>query len=318
MIILLHGDDNYRALKKLAELTLEFRSKTNGAIIEMTPEKFTWPQFRRHRQIDGLFHDHKLIILKNLLNESPAVLWDGIDLAAELKIDQTTSVIFYERGRLDGKKNSVKTILKLATTQGKINYPEFKLPTPEERRAIIQAELGRSKKTIEPAALNELVDATSDSWQLYQEIAKLTATDSPVITLQRLRELVVSSLDDNIFHLTDALSNGDRKTSLRLLSDQLSGGAQPLYLLSMISRQVRLMIKTQAALARGLTAPANIARAVQEHPFVIQKILTAAKKIEPKRLLTALDLLLQTDAALKSSRLAPEVLLGKLICDIIN
>ena len=107
--------------------------------------------------------------------------------------------------------------------------------------------------------------------------------------------------------------------SLKLLSDQLRLGAEPLYLLTMIGRQIKILIKIKSAQHALATRSVQVlAREIGEHPFVVQKILPLSAKFQNKQLLLSYEKVLAADMALKSSRRSAKTLLTKLVCDLIS
>lgn len=319
MIIFLHGQDNFRSLRQLAKIKKSFIQKKAGDIITIDSNDFKIGEFKNHLQTQGLFKSNKLIIVKNLLIEGEKIESTKINPLLQ-SMSSETSIVFYERGQVDKRSKLFKLLTKLSTLPGKLYYPEFKLFDSIEMRRWIINQLKKTNKMIEPSALNYLIDACADLWQASNEIGKLAVLSHKQITLDDVTALVLTKVDNNIFHLTDALGQKKMDQALKLLSDQLSAGAEPLYLLSMIARQIKILIKIKSAQSRlGNNAPAGqLAVTVREHPFVVQKTRPMTKLFSLNRLIDIHSLILKTDLKLKSSRLSPETLLSKLIYDIIE
>lgn len=318
MIIFLHGQDNFRSLRELAKIKKTFIQKKAGDIITIDNDDFKPGEFKNHLQTQSLFKLSKLIIIKNLLTEG-----EKIELAKISPLLQSapsdTSIVFYERNQVDKRSGLFKLLTKLSALSGKLYYPEFKLFNSVEMRRWIINQLKKTDKIIEPDALNYLADACADLWQANNEIGKLAVLPHRQIILDDIAALVLTKIDDNIFHLTDALGQKKTGQALKLLSDQLSAGAEPLYLLSMIARQIKILIKLKSAQDRLGAVPAGqLAGAIREHPFVVQKTWPATKLFSLERLIDIYNLILKTDLKLKSSRLSPETLLSKLVYDIIE
>ncbi|HBH46204.1 MAG: DNA polymerase III subunit delta [Candidatus Jacksonbacteria bacterium RIFOXYC2_FULL_44_29] len=318
MIILIYGRDTWRAHLQLERLKTAYQTKKAGAVIEMDAANAVWPEIKNHLTLTGLFAADKLVILKYFLNDKQTKDTENWQAMLEA-VSPGTSVIFYERDAIDPKKTLIKTLLKLSNQNGKQLYPEFKLPTPLELKKWIQDEFSARKTQIEPAALELLATACADTWQANQEILKLCAASPGLITHALVKELVMSPLDENIFHLTDALGNHNLAMTIKLLVGQLQSGAEPLYLLAMIARQIKILLKIKSASARlKTTAHGLIATAIAEHPFVVQKTLATARLFSFVELIAINDKILATDRLLKSSRVSPKTLLTKLVYDILN
>jgi DNA polymerase-3 subunit delta len=318
MIIFLHGQDNFRSLQKLKRAIISFKQKKGGDVITIEAIDFNFGEFKNHLQTQGLFKSDKLIVLKNLILEGDKNQLNKIDKLLGFK-PAKTSVVFYERDKVDARTAFFKKLTKLANVRGKQYYPEFTLFEPAEMRRWIVRELQKSSKTIEPQALNFLLDACHNSWQAYAEIGKLVVQPQNNITLDKVKSLVINRIDDNIFHLTDAIAQKNLSQALKLLNDQIKNGAQPLYLLAMIARQIKILIKVKSVQKRLGQIPARqLADTIKEHPFVVQKILSSAKLFSLEELTQVYNQILETDLKLKSARISPQSLLSKLVYDIIQ
>ncbi len=120
-----------------------------------------------------------------------------------------------------------------------------------------------------------------------------------------------------IFDLTDALAQRNRTLALNLLHDLLADGQHPLALLPTITSQVRNLLLVKEMAGSGLRA-AQIAAAIGSPPFVVEKALRNAGKFSSAQLENTYRRLLDTDAALKRSRLTPEMALDLLVVNFGN
>jgi DNA polymerase-3 subunit delta len=127
-----------------------------------------------------------------------------------------------------------------------------------------------------------------------------------------VRLLSAQVQEARIFDLTDALAQRNRKQALDLLHDLLADGEPPLRLISTITSQVRSLLLAKELAADGLRAQ-QIASATGMAPFVAEKALRQIGKFQMAQLEGAYRQLLATDAALKRSRMTPEMALDLLI-----
>ncbi|MGH2480591.1 MAG: DNA polymerase III subunit delta, partial [Ktedonobacteraceae bacterium] len=105
--------------------------------------------------------------------------------------------------------------------------------------------------------------------------------------------------------------------ALNLLHDLLADGQHPLALLPTITSQVRNLLLVKELAAGGLRA-AQIASAIGAPPFVVEKTLRNIGKFSTAQLENTYRQLLDTDAALKRSRLTPEMALDLLVVQFGN
>jgi DNA polymerase-3 subunit delta len=114
--------------------------------------------------------------------------------------------------------------------------------------------------------------AGADPWLLANVIDQLASyCGTREATEKDIREFTQNSFDENIFHFTDALGARDTKRALELLFDQLQSGSHPLYILTMLIRQFRLL------LAASLHPTAG-AEEFGAHPFAFRKAKEESRK----------------------------------------
>ncbi|MBI4143119.1 hypothetical protein HY480_04565 [Candidatus Uhrbacteria bacterium] len=133
-----------------------------------------------------------------------------------------------------------------------------------------------------------------------------------MITLAHVRNLVTTAPTDSIFAFTDAVGTGDRVAAFRALAALEQARVDPQYLLTMLTRQFRLLVSAADLLARG-THPTNLATELKVAPFVAQKLTQQARHASVPRLRDAFLALAALDHRLKSSR-APWQALVDLFC----
>ena len=149
---------------------------------------------------------------------------------------------------------------------------------------------------------------------LANELDKLATYvgNGATIDVEDVRRLSAQVQEARVFDLTDALAQRKRKEALALLHDLLADGEPPLKLISTITTQVRSLLLVKELSQKGMRA-AQIAAAVGIAPFVAEKALRQVGRFTPDQLEEAYRQLLATDAALKRSRMAPEMALDLLV-----
>jgi DNA polymerase-3 subunit delta len=132
------------------------------------------------------------------------------------------------------------------------------------------------------------------------------------INAEDVRQLSAQVQEARIFDLTDALAQRNRKQALNILHDLLSDGEPPLKLLSTITSQVRTLLLVKELALKGMRG-AQIASTLSMAPFIADKALRQVHNFTPTQLEGAYRQLMSTDAALKRSRLTPEMALDLLV-----
>ncbi|HLZ61215.1 MAG TPA: DNA polymerase III subunit delta [Ktedonosporobacter sp.] len=132
------------------------------------------------------------------------------------------------------------------------------------------------------------------------------------ISAEDVRQLSAQVQEARIFDLTDALAQRNRKQALNILHDLLSDGEPPLKLISTITTQVRTLLLVKELAQKGMRS-AQVVSTLGIAPFVAEKSLRQVGNFTPAQLESTYRQLLETDAALKRSRLTPEMALDLLV-----
>jgi len=207
-------------------------------------------------------------------------------------------------------------LLKAAKTHGTAIYYSS-LP----KGAALESWIGKRAKsigvTIRPDAAAMLANFIGSQLRLLaNELDKLAmyAGGSAVITVDDVRELSAQVQEARVFDLTDALAQRNRKQALDILHDLLADGEAPLRLISTITSQVRSLLLVKELSQKSMRA-AEIASTAGLSPFVAEKALRQVGKFTVSQLENSYRQLLATDAALKRSRMTPEMALDLLVVD---
>lgn len=169
--------------------------------------------------------------------------------------------------------------------------------------------------SITPEAKKLLGDFIGNNLRLLaNELDKLATYvgKGATINIDDVRQLSAQVQEARIFDLTDALAQRNRQQALNILHDLLSDGEPPLKLLSTMTSQVRSLLLVKELAQKGMRAP-QIVSALGIAPFIVDKSLRQVAKFSPAQLESAYRQLLATDAALKRSRLTPEMALDLLV-----
>ncbi len=202
--------------------------------------------------------------------------------------------------------------------------------------------LDESGKSVTPAAWIALGKKTA--FQLrpsLNELQKLIlfVGDRSTIEGKDVEAVVGKTSEDSIFDLTTALAEKDATAALAALKALLDQGEHHLMILTMISREIRMLLQA-AILVRSGKLPRftpgmdygsfqkNIYPAatglasqvtrqqdllVNKHPFVIFNALRNCSRFSYPVLITYLDDLLEIDSAMKSSATDPQLLLERFL-----
>jgi DNA polymerase-3 subunit delta len=256
-------------------------------------EELTLDNFHQAAATSGLFANKRLIIIKNIFNQKNKTILDKI--AEELEKIQKENILIFSCAEIPKEKNDL--LLKKLLKADKIE--QFPLLKPGQVYHWVQKEVKKRGAIIDNNAVSYLVEAIgNDLWRLNNELDKLSSYTKR-ITMQDADLFIDSPLDDNIFNFTDAISNQDTRKALRLLHDQLDSGANEFMLISMLARQIKILIQVKETKGQGLDL----------HPFVIKKALAQINKFSLESLKKLFTQLSNIDYKLKNSQGSPRLLL---------
>lgn len=121
----------------------------------------------------------------------------------------------------------------------------------------------------------------------------------------------------DIFALVDAIGQQQGSAAAELLHRKLEAGDEPLFLLGMIMRQIRLLIQVREKLDQGYRLD-QVADTVGIHPYVADKLGRQALNFALPRLEDIHRQLLETDVAIKTSQIDPAVALDLLVVEVAS
>lgn len=231
---------------------------------------------------------------------------DVDSLEKYLKNPQPSTILVFlaPYEKLDGRKGVVKALKKVATTVD---------ANPLDERAARQAVTQLFKKrgvTIDPQALNELVRRTNADYGLMSarvDQLSLLAYPKNVVTAQQVAGLVPQSLDDNVFHLVNAVLRRNQGEALDLYQQLLAAQTAPLAINGALVNQFRLLIQLKVLASRGLSQ-AGLAKKLRVHPYRVKLGLQTARHFSLTNLTNAFLGLVSVDQQLKSTTRSPELL----------
>lgn len=186
--------------------------------------------------------------------------------------------------------------------RGVIQTEELVTPDPRQLPAWISRVAKEQGIAIEGRAVQMLATFVGpDLRRLAHELDKLAAyAAGRTITGEDVRLLVSDASEALIWDLTDALSQRNPRKAMTALHDLRRGDANPFYLLTMIARQYRIMLKVKEALAHGGGNEYDIAQRVNERPYPVKKAMQQCRAYRMEELEQIMERLLTADHAMKT------------------
>ena len=230
------------------------------------------------------------------------------------RLPETTRLVFIE----DKPLPATHPILQLARQEERGYVKRFDPPKDRDLPRWVAQRVRKHGGEIEPEATHQLAAVVgSDLRLLDQEIVKLVTyvnAERP-ITKADVDGLVPYAQAAIVFDMVDALGQRDGRTAAQTLHRLLDAGEHPMGLLAMIVRQFRLLIQVKELRAGGATAR-DVAQALGLHPFPAGKLYNQSSHFSAGQLETVYRHLLDTDVAIKTGKIEPEVALDLLVAGL--
>ncbi|MDY6917072.1 MAG: DNA polymerase III subunit delta [Chloroflexota bacterium] len=269
---------------------------------------------------------HRLVVVEGLLgcfekrerdpgNEPPALKeWVGLkDRVAGMP--PTTVLVL-----IDGEVSKQNPLLRKLSPVASVK--EFRPRRGQALHDWIQGRVRGRGGDMAPSAAKLLASLVGESlWALSNEIDKLVLYASGRrIEEDDVKAVVSHAREANVFAMVDAIVERRASVAATLLHQLLWEGASPPYLITMITRQLRMLvvareltqmrlpaaeIKSQLALASGSTSD-----------YALSKALEQSRRYSMGRLEQVYRRILEADLSIKTGALSGELALDCLVADL--
>lgn len=303
MRIILQGNDHFRIHERLHKLREAFRAKFDPNNYTATTIDFTdatIQDLHAALQQSGLFTKKRFVVVYNLETIKALDQANAVQQLTQIGEDVIAVIVVPAINDLP-----VAVAEPLAQDSKIESFPEL---SPAEVIQWVTRRFAAVQRKIPPAAVQYLVQAHgTDLWALNSVVQQLIHT-KPDISIELVQQYVASPLDDNIFHLSDALATKQTKRALQLLHDQFRAGASPFYLLTMLARQIELLIQAKEGSFATNVSPYARTKA-REHAkrfsvVHLKELHTGLTEIDYQMKTTALDPVLLLDRWVVAATLA--------------
>ncbi|MEI8173812.1 MAG: DNA polymerase III subunit delta [Deltaproteobacteria bacterium] len=244
-----------------------------------------------------------------------------------------------------------KKIFKIVSETGKIlHFPQIKV---ENRKRQILMDTARdvlsdAGKTMTPGAWEAIGRksgfAVATSMEAIKKLITYTGERS-IIEEGDVEEAIGKTKEGNVFDLTTALAEKDLNHALVALKDLLDQGTHGLLILSMMAREVRLLLHAAILIKSGKLGSFDpkidysrfqksvypVIRTwteggvkkeggdlIRQHPYVIYNALRHSRKFSRDHLVEYLKDLVDVDIALKSTASDPGLLLERFVIKVCS
>jgi DNA polymerase-3 subunit delta len=136
--------------------------------------------------------------------------------------------------------------------------------------------------------------------------------DREKIELQDVREAVTSQRSFTIFELLRYVGQSQTRQAISALKKLLLAGEQPLVILALLARQIRLLWQAKDGVKRKIPT-GELGQKLNLYPAILRSYTQQAEYFSEAELYQIHRVIRDTDLALKSTSTAPHLLLEALV-----
>ena len=305
MILFFYGPNTFASKQKLAATieAYEKKSGNNFGVERIDGEETDLKSLAETLQASPFLAASRLVII-SYLSKNKLLAENAIKLLN--RIPDSTVVVFYEQ-EIDSQSAFYKTL------KAKARAVKFDLLSVAALQKWVKEEVAKNQAEIDEEAAQLLVEIVGDDqWRLEQEILKLV-NYSNKIKSEDVKAMVEPSFQQSIFDLIEAMSKGDVQRALSIYKDLITKRTDEMYILNMITWQLRNLILAKTA---GNITPAELAQQTGMSPFVASKALAQEGILSEEVLKKAFLTSLQTNYAIKTGHGDADQLIEHLILKI--
>ena len=324
MFYILFGPDDFSLRQKLEEVKRSLGDRDSLSIntTVLDSRRFTASQLIDICNTVPFLANCRLVIVEGLLErfeQSPGAKrdelkdWQSFVDFVPAKPPSTVLVL------IDGKIAKNNPLLKKLAKLGQVQ--EFPALKRDRLQQWLQAHVAAQGGSISPRAARLLTEtAGEDLWVLANEIEKLSLyAKGRRIEEADVQRVTSSAREANIFAMVDAIAEKRLPAAMRLLHQLLTEGTPPTYLLTMMSRQVRLMVQAKELSRQPrLSSEEKREKLGLSWNYPIDKLLSQSADYSPDRLLAIYEKILETDLAIKTGKWQDELALDLLVADVCS
>ncbi len=296
--LLMHGEEEYlkqRALESLRKAYLpEGLEVMNEAVFEGAAEENVLIEACETLPFMG---EKRLVIAKEHPLIAGGAGGDGSRLADYVRaMPPHAALVFYVRGGADMRKKLPSAISKAG------GAALFRMVDDKDLFAFLARECKAAGLAVGRAAMERLVFLCGrDLSVLSGEIRKIIAYagNKESVSAEDVDQIAVPCLEANVYHMVDALLDGNAAHAHELKAALLRDGESPIRILSVLTSNLRQLSYAKIMLDAARPKP-EIERAIGVSGFIAGKILTRASRLDARRVLAAERLCAQADYEIKS------------------
>jgi DNA polymerase III subunit delta len=328
MLYILYGEDDFSLYQALERIKADLGNPDMlaASTVRLDGGHLSLSELRQSCDVAPFLSPQRLVIVNGLLERfepgrskskfgkrivksaNEPVKWQDMASYTE-RVPETTVLVL-----CDGKISVNNPLLKKLCSIAKVT--RFPLLRGSSLKAWIRLRVSSENGNISSRATDLLAELIGGNlWALNSEIQKLLIyTRERTIGEDDVRQLVSHVQEASIFPLVDAIIENQPKTAQELLHRLYQEGVSPTHILTMINRQLRLIVLSKEL--SGLSHQQIQDRLGLPTRYSLDKTLHQANMYDLERVREAYGMVLEADLAIKTGKyrdqLAVELLVSEL------
>ena len=220
--------------------------------------------------------------------------------------------IVFDEDEIDGRSGLLKKVKSAGI------FAEFKYKTHAELVTYCGKAFAKEGISVSPDVLSKFVFSCDEGLtSITAEMEKLIAyaMEKKSVTEEDVDAIVKKSLKSRVFEMLDAMIEGKANLVFPMLEEMKLCREAPVKILVLIGRQACMLGKTRILLDSG--AP-DIASQLGLKPFIAQKYIAQARRLNYARAKNLIDKCLAADYSIKSGESSDWAALELLVADITS
>lgn len=280
-IYLIFGDETYLINKELKKIINDSNVLSDN-IIRYNLDEVNVSLALEEASTISMFDSKKLIICEGctfLTGENKKEINHDIDSLIKYinnPFDDVYLIFIVQREKLDDRKKIVKELKKLST------IVECKKVESHNLNNYIESYFKENGYSITKDSVIFMINkAGSNLSNLINEADKLMIykNEDKNITKEDVDNLICKNIEDDIFKLTNAIMDKDKKNIVNIYKDLLLKGEEPIKLIVLIANQLRLILQVKLMIKNGYRER-EMSSIIGEHPYRVKLAISSTFTID--------------------------------------
>jgi DNA polymerase-3 subunit delta len=263
------------------------------------------------------FFDERRIVLINNTNVLKQIKdQQEADLLDFLKNCPDSLIVIFKESDIDGRKKISKWLKKST------DWVEFSKLTHAEFTKWCRKKFALYGGSIDAKGISYFVEridyldsaAEKNLFDVDNTIKSICANVKNIDSAM-IDQYVTLPIEHNIFKLMDSVSMNNMSDAITTLNQFINSGEPVIKIFTLIAQQFRNIYKMKLLIEAGYTST-TAASKLEIHPFVAKKAASFATKYTQSQLIRILNIMEETDTALKSTGIRPQLTLEKSLFEI--